>query len=190
MKSRKDHFDLLAPFYECFIKPKIPARIRATLGLPCHGVLLDAGGGTGRVAQYLQGAADVIIVADQSFDMLRQARSKKGLLTLCSLTESLPLADDTISCIVMVDALHHVSDQSRTAAELWRVLQPGGNLVIEEPDISTWQVRLVALFEKLALMRSHFLTPPRIASLFPQKNASLRIEKERHTAWIIVSKER
>jgi hypothetical protein len=47
---------------------------------------------------------------------------------------------------------------------------------------------LVALAEKLALMRSHFLSPPRIGSLFNYPNAEIRMEFESYNAWIIVDK--
>ncbi len=57
----------------------------------------------------------------------------------------------------MVNALHHVCNQQETVNELWRTLQPGGRIVIEEPDVRTFAVKLFALGEKLALMRSHFL---------------------------------
>jgi demethylmenaquinone methyltransferase/2-methoxy-6-polyprenyl-1,4-benzoquinol methylase len=49
-----------------------------------------------------------------------------------------------------------------------RVLEPEGRSVIEEPDIRTFGVKLVALAEKILLMRSHFLSPIQIASLFPR----------------------
>jgi hypothetical protein len=39
----------------------------------------------------------------------------------------------------------------------------------------------------MALMRSHFLEPARIAALFPS-DAKVRIEAEENTAWIIVEK--
>ena len=88
----------------------------------------------------------------------------------------------------MVDALHHVCDQEHTAAELWRALKPGGRLVIEEPDVRTGIVKLVALFEKLALMRSHFLSPPQIAALFEWDDAQVEIVTEGHTSWVVVDK--
>jgi hypothetical protein len=43
------------------------------------------------------------------------------------------------------------------------------------------------LAEKLALMRSHFHSPPRIAALFPPE-ARVTIEAERWNAWVIVEK--
>ena len=88
----------------------------------------------------------------------------------------------------MVDALHHVIDQAATARELWRVLKPGGRLVIEEPDIRTFSVKVVALVEKMALMRSHFLSPSQIASLFHFPDASPRLEQEGNNAWVIIDK--
>ena len=50
---------------------------------------------------------------------------------------------------------------------MFRVLKPGGLLVIEEPDIRTFGVKLIAIAEKLLLMRSHFLAPEEITNLFP-----------------------
>ena len=90
----------------------------------------------------------------------------------------------------MVDALHHVCNQVQTAQELWRVLAPGGYLVIEEPDLRTFAVKLVAVAEKVALMRSHFLAPEAIAALFDPFTAQVRIETEEKgfNAWVIVHK--
>ena len=127
-----------------------------------------------------------MLVADLSIGMLRQAR-RKGLECIITPTEALPFADGSFERVVMVDALHHVSHQGETVGELWRVLKPGGRLVIEEPDVRTWQVKLVALAEKLALMRSHFLSPPTIAAMFPAE-ALVTIETERWNAWLIVEK--
>ena len=70
------------------------------------------------------------------------------------------------------------------------MLKPGGYLVIEEPDLRTFVVKLVALAEKLALMRSHFLAPLEIAALFDFPQAKVRIETEvdGFNAWVIVQK--
>jgi len=101
----------------------------------------------------------------------------------------MPFTDGHFCCIVMVDALHHVSDQAATIRELWRMLKPGGRIIIEEPDIRLFRVKLVALAEKLALMRSRFLSPGEVTALFNFPGASSRVEVEGWTAWIIVEKD-
>jgi ubiquinone/menaquinone biosynthesis C-methylase UbiE len=183
-----DHFDWIAPLYETFIRPADSQALFGRIGLPTGGALLDAGGGTGRVAQMLRGMAGMIVVADLSLPMLAEARAKDGLNPACAHTERLPFPDEFFARIIMVDAFHHVCDQQQTAAELWRVLQPGGRLVIEEPDIREFGVKLLALAEKLALMRSRFLAPPRIGEMFSHPGARIRMETESATAWIIVEK--
>ena len=183
-----DYFKLLAPIYEIFIKPKQPEELMARIGLPAEGALLDAGGGTGRVAQFLDGKAVAVVVADQSCRMLAEARGKPGLRPVCGQTENLPFPDGFFARIIMVDALHHVANQQETIDELWRVLRPEGRIVIEEPDVRMLTVKLVALAEKLALMRSHFLKPERIAALFAYPHARVRMENEGANAYIIAEK--
>jgi len=185
-----DHFDFLAPIYETFIPPKDPQELWALIGLPVSGALLDAGGGTGRVAQFMGGKANPVVVADLSCKMLAEARQKDGLRPVCSHTEKLPFPDEAFVRIIIVDALHHVCDQRATADELWRTLQPGGRLVIEEPDVRAFVVKMIALGEKLALMRSHFLSPLRIAELFHYPDARVRVETGKFNAWVIAEKER
>jgi ubiquinone/menaquinone biosynthesis C-methylase UbiE len=182
------HFDFLAPLYDTVIPPKDPQDMIVRIGLPVSGALLDAGGGTGRVAQFLVGKADPIVVADLSCRMLSKARSKAGLHAVCSQTERLPFPDRSFARIIMVDAFHHVCDQRQTAEELWRVLQPGGRIVIEEPDVRAFAVKLIAIGEKLALMRSYFLPPSRIAGFFLYPDARVRVETGKFNAWIIVEK--
>lgn len=183
-----DHFDFLAPLYERFIKPKDPQDLWRFADLPTSGALLDAGGGTGRMAQFMNSKAHPVVVADLSCKMLAEARQKVGLHPVCSHTEKLPFPDAAFARIIMIDALHHVCNQQQTADELWRTLQPGGRIVIEEPDVRTLPVKGIALAEKLALMRSHFLSPPRIASLFRYPEARVQVEAKDYNAWVIIEK--
>lgn len=181
-----DHFDLLAPLYDRAIPFSRLDWMLRVVNLPIDGLLLDAGGGTGRVAAALKPYARDVIVADVSAGMLSQSR-RKQLTGVMTPSERLPFPDGVFPRIIMVDALHHVINQRETIAELWRVLQPGGRLVIEEPDIRTLTVKFVAVVEKLALMRSHFLSPPQIVSYFPPQ-AQVSVEVESYNAWVIVEK--
>jgi ubiquinone/menaquinone biosynthesis C-methylase UbiE len=183
-----NHFDIMASLYESVIRPADSRELRDRIGLPAGGALLDAGGGTGRVAQFLTGDDDPVVVADLSLKMLAQARRKAGLRPVCSGTERLPFPDGLFARIIMVDAFHHVCDQRQTAAELWRVLRPGGRLVIEEPDVRSFAVKLLAVGEKLTLMRSRFLSPPAIAELINFPDARVHVETGSSNAWIIAEK--
>lgn len=183
-----DHFGFLAPFYERFIKPKSPDILSEFLDLPVDGTLLDVGGGTGRVSGFLTDQAGKVIVADLSEKMLLQSHAKNGLTPVCSHAEKLPFPDNYFERVIMVDALHHVCNQKETAAELWRVVKPSGKIIIEEPDITHWGVKLVALGEKIALMRSHFLSPAKIKDLFHSQTNNLQIHTEGYNAWVIIEK--
>ncbi len=131
---------------------------------------------------------DQVVVADLSMGMLTQARRKGKLMTVRSQTERLPFDGETFERVVMIDALHHVQDYRLTLHELWRILKPAGRLVIEEPDIRSRVVKLMAIMEKLLLMRSHFISPQAIAGQFNYANGNVIIETDNSTAWIVVDK--
>jgi len=181
------HFDFLAPFYDRVIQYADAESMISLACLPVPGHLLDAGGGTGRVAESLKGYAGQIVIADLSFPMLQQALAK-DLTTSCAETEILPYPDACFERVIMVDALHHVADQQATARELWRVLKPGGRLVVVEPDINCFAVKLVALFEKLALMRSHFLSERRMQAVFSFPDSSTKVTLQNCNIWLILDK--
>ncbi len=179
-----DHFAAIAPLYARVIYSKT-AVMRELADLPASGRLLDVGGGTGRVASAIRHLVDEVVIADVSCGMLKE--SPRSLLdSVCSGSESLPFADNSFERVIMVDALHHVIHHADSAREMFRVLKPGGLLVIEEPDIRTFGVKLIALAEKLLLMRSHFLAPDQIVDLFPEGEKTVRAEDG--NAWVIVKK--
>ena len=187
-----DHFSLLAPFYDRVFGVRGADRLQELLALPANGPLLDVGGGTGRVTQSLRGLAAPLLVSDVSVGMLRQATGKAGLSTLNAHAEHLPFAAGSLVRILVVDAFHHFCHQVEAAAELWRVLAPAGRLVIEEPNIETWPVKLIALAEKLMLMRSRFYAPETIKMMFEAFGAPVEIQTDQRqsTAWVVVQKQK
>lgn len=184
-----DHFSLVAPLYERLAGFLDPAELREHLSLPTTGRLLDAGGGTGRVANALRGLAGVVVVTDFAPGMLRQAVDVHALPSVRSLVERLPFADGSFDRIIIVDAFHHFHDQRLAMLDLWRVLAPGGRLVIEEPNIEALPVKLVGVAERLALMRSRFVAPNDMAEMLRAVGAQVAVHsKHAFNSWIVADK--
>lgn len=190
------HFDFLAPIYDRIIgvflgKPDSEkgGELKGLLELPVDGRLLDAGGGTGRVSEPFRSLVEQLVVADISSGMLRQAR-KKGHLDLARADAAqLPFPDACFERVIVVDSLHHFSDQRQVIRELTRVLSPGGLLIIEEFDIRRLPVKGLALLEKLALMGSRFLRPEEIRDQIQESGLTAEIrEGERLTVFVVARK--
>jgi len=185
---RFDHFALFAPFYDRLFTTLNLDRLRELLALPV-GRLLDVGGGTGRVSGALTGLAGEIVVTDLSAAMLRQARGKDGLRPVRAHAERLPFPDGSFDRVLVVDALHHFCDQEWAAGELLRVLTPGGRLVVEEPNIEHWPVKLIALGERLALMGSRFYWPETMRRIFETRGGRVTMyTDDAINAWVVVDK--
>jgi ubiquinone/menaquinone biosynthesis C-methylase UbiE len=99
--------------------------------------VLDAGCGTGDCAIRLARAGFDVTGIDFAPGMLARARSKLAatpdvtvVLRMSSLDHRLPLGDRSFDHCVLVSVLQAVVDPVRTLGELWRVLKPGGTLVV------------------------------------------------------------
>jgi demethylmenaquinone methyltransferase/2-methoxy-6-polyprenyl-1,4-benzoquinol methylase len=184
-----DHFDFIAPWYDRIIRLTVSPRLAQALKLPHDGILLDAGGGTGRSSFHLRPLVSRLAICDFSLPMLKQAQAKGGMETVQARAEALPFRDGAFDRVMIVDALHHFFDQQEALHEFARVLKSGGRLVIEEPDRRHWLIRLLAVAEKMALMRSHIHRIPEIVDMLAIAGLTARIEKgNRFTSWVIADK--
>jgi ubiquinone/menaquinone biosynthesis C-methylase UbiE len=183
------HFDHLALVYDRLLgRPKL-AVIRDLLRLPVSGLMLDEGGGTARVSYPLRAHVGRVVIADMSLPMLRQAKRKGRLWTVKSDAEGLPFSDESFERVLIVDAFHHFADQEQSVGEMVRVLKKGGRMVIEEPDVRRWPVKVAALAEKLLLMKSRFLPPPSIVEMIGRHGLSAQVEEsDRFRVWIVADK--
>lgn len=180
-----NHFDLLAPLYDSiFARKGVPALVGLVDAQSGHH-LLDVGGGTGRIAQFFAERVSDVCILDPSPGMLREGR-RKGICIVQGTAEEMPFADRVFDRIIVVDVFHHLRDQAQAAVELLRVLKVGGRLVIEEPDIAQPAVKLVALGEKLLLMRSRFFSADEIVEMFARMGCSARLMRRNTTVWVII----
>lgn len=183
------HFDWLAPVYETLISGEGSQILVNLLNLQANHYILDAGGGTGRIAAGLVGEKRKIIVADSSLQMLTQARQKTGLLCSNCDVKDMPFDDNLFDRILIVDAFHHMPDQKSAINELWRILKPGGRLIIEEPNIIHFPVKIIALMEKMLLMRSKFLKSDDLIELInAHQPKEVMMYNQDHTYWITATK--
>lgn len=147
-------FDRVARVYDLVMPPADADALAEGLALAERPIerLLDVGGGTGRAAR----AIDVPdrIVVDATPGMLR--RVPTSIAPVLGSATSLPVAAGSVDAVVIVDALHHLPAHDRVLAEAYRVLRPGGALVVREFNRATLRGRLLELGEHAIRMKSTF----------------------------------
>ncbi len=183
------HFDLIVPWVYGHLSRRgqtAPPRtlLRLAQVAASHRVL-DVGGGAGRTARYMEHARQVVIL-DASPFMLAEARKRPRLRPVRGFAERLPFPAQAFDRVIIVDALHHMRGQKQALQEAWRVLAPGGRLILEEPNPAHPVGRAIAIGERLLGMPSRFQTPEALAAHFPQARA--QIEKDGWRAWVVIEK--
>ncbi len=184
------HFDLIAPVFDWAGGHRDPEALRRVLGLPSPGRLLDVGGGTGRVARSLVNHVGDLVVADLSRPMLRRAARKEGLRPVLAFAGSLPFREGAFARVLVVDAFHHFADQEAALRDLFRAVEAGGRVVIEEPDARRAAVRAVGRLEKILGMTSRMRPPEEIAEMAARAGFRTRVEAGgRFSVWIVGEKD-
>lgn len=104
--------------------------------------ILDIAGGTGDLAARFSrrtGKQGHVILADINAAMLLMGRERLmndgvvGNLDFAQANaETLPFADDTFDCVSIAFGLRNVTDKDKALASMFRVLKPGGRLLVLE----------------------------------------------------------
>lgn len=102
--------------------------------LPSDWVVADLGCGSGAVTVQLAGAVREVVGVDASPEMLRAARARTRALGNVRLERGdlgdLPIDDARCDAALLLLALTHVEAPARAAAEMARILRPGGRAVV------------------------------------------------------------
>jgi SAM-dependent methyltransferase len=95
--------------------------------------ILDAGCGTGLLGQKLSKFGNVIGI--DSHPLAVSYTKKRGASVVKGNIESLPFSNCSFDIVTCIDVLYHkhVSDDKRAIKEFFRVLKPGGVLVLRVP---------------------------------------------------------
>lgn len=98
-------------------------------------VVVDVGCGTGTVVAELAARGLAAVGVDHSAQIVAVAeRRHPGLDLRVASAESLPFADGEVAGYRAERLYMHVADPARCAAEAFRVLQPGGRIVLADQD--------------------------------------------------------
>jgi SAM-dependent methyltransferase len=97
--------------------------------------ILEEGCGIGTYVRALLPYAEQVCGIDVEPDYLQQAVAMLPAANLqLALCEALPYADNYFDLILNHEVIEHVQDDRKTAAEMVRVLKPGGRAVIFAPN--------------------------------------------------------
>ena len=115
-----------ATAWTTIVAPFLPRDHRATV--------LDLGCGTGRFAFLFADRFEVQVIGlDPAVAMLQAAAQggrRDNLFYAVARSEQLPLSTSSCDLAWLSQMIHHVADRAACARELWRVIRPGGQVLI------------------------------------------------------------
>jgi SAM-dependent methyltransferase len=110
----------------------IIARLIDSLALQPGAQVLDAGCGSGRNMVDLAHLGTITGVEISDAGVERARARGVGEVIQCSVT-SLPVADGSFDLAVCLDVIEHIEDEHGALTELYRVVRPGGGLLVTVP---------------------------------------------------------
>lgn len=125
------------------------------------GLALDVGAAGGGNTRVLRSLGWRVLALEFTAEGAQVAR-ERGLEVVRGDAQQLPVADGSLDLVTALDVLEHLPDHERAAAEVHRVLRPGGALVAAVPvdqrlwsahDVAVGHVRRYEPAELLALLR-------------------------------------
>lgn len=166
-----------------FTNEQVLARIQGAAALTSHMRVLDVACGPGIVSQALAHNARNIVAYDITPTMLIRARQRcvdAGLTNVhpaLGQAEILPFGDDTFDVVVTRSAIHHFPDPATVIAEMARVTQPSGHLVIVDV-VASENAEEATLHNALETIRdpSHARMLPQREILYHLEEAGIEIE--------------
>lgn len=100
--------------------------------------VLDVGAGTGDHAAELAGTGAAVTGLDPSPGLRAEAARRAPAATFVGGdAHDLPFADGTFDAVTCERVFQHLADPARAAAEIARVLRPGGRCVVTDTDWAT-----------------------------------------------------
>lgn len=147
MLSSKDKINTWLNNYKTYWRKKTLEKFECFLGQKIYGEVMEIGAGTAWCSSILSKKENISKVFTVEFDLFSikelmprvfdslEADMEKIQLVLGSFND-IRLQDNSLDFIFSMGALHHSQNLFRTYSELYRVLKPGGFVLISEPCYS------------------------------------------------------
>jgi len=145
LKRVKEEFTRQADTFDKYAAKadeSVEARFRDAVGEAGAGAILDVACGPGVVTAALAGRAKAVTAFDATPAMLEKARKRCAAAGFVNVrfeqgdAEAMPFDEGAFDAVVTRLAMHHFADPQRVIAEMFRVLRPGGTLVIADVIVS------------------------------------------------------
>lgn len=112
-----------------------PAFLAPHVQVPSGGRILDAGCGDGRFLVFCQREAPEALAIGIDVSRIRVRRTaEKGFIVSQADVENLPFANQTFNLVLLIEVIEHTWHPEAVLAEVARVLQPDGRLILTTPN--------------------------------------------------------
>lgn len=123
--------------------------------VPAGAKVLDCGAGTGELSLAASDNADSVLCTDLSKNMLKQAQRKERALGADNIEFAarnifdLQDPDDTYDVVIAGNVLHLLTNPQGAVKEMYRVLKPGGRLLLPTFTNKNSTRLLIGIYKKL-----------------------------------------
>ena len=165
-------WDRVAGLYDLFewSNRKVNAAARARVGelVPAGACVLDCAAGTGEFSLAVAKRAGSVLCTDQSEAMLARARKKAAMRGLSNLQfarrdiTALSDPDGSFDAVIAANVLHLLPQPEVAVRELWRVVAPGGRLILPtylQGEAGAAYGTMIKIYQGVGFHYEHAFTP-------------------------------
>jgi SAM-dependent methyltransferase len=144
---------------------------------PARGKLLEVGSGFGYLLDHFRRDGWKVTGVEPNAGLTRHAQNALKLDVLPKILPEAKFPDASFDAVLMMHVIEHVPDPLDTLSEIWRVLRPGGMLVMETPVYDTLMFKLLGRRERSLSCGGHiyFFTSSTLRAL--SEKAGFRFER-------------
>jgi ubiquinone/menaquinone biosynthesis C-methylase UbiE len=95
--------------------------------------IVDLGCGAGSILARTSRDHDFAIAADHDPALLATAKLTGSTTVILDLDGDLPLGSASIDVVLCTDVIEHIVEPKKALAEMWRVMRPGGTVIVFTP---------------------------------------------------------